>query len=361
MPHSTTKLLFTSALALAVSAAVATAATASPTGPSGQTSGPSAGAITANDIALLDAAPVVPAQEAVGTNNGRVHVALKATYANDYWFRYHDIGPNRFNFMVNGKLDVNLGTAGDVYLKSFADFSSNIKKPYINGLAQGTTGIGTAHDNSGYMPSSDFTQLNIALGYHYDVMGLLGFDTGYADYITPVDAFPPAEPGPGARVPSAQTAMQEWFFKFTLNDQRFLGDFALHPYVYIGLDFDGSYYTAGAGQYWELGINPCYTVPNTGGLKIHPYWNISFISNEAYLDRSSATTGVANSRDGYLGTTVGVGVSYPINSVLNIPAGYGTYSVGGFVEGVFAGNRYEQPTGSRGQAAVAGMDIAMTY
>ncbi|MCL5770437.1 MAG: hypothetical protein M1588_03895, partial [Planctomycetes bacterium] len=224
---------------------------------------------------------------------------------------------------------------------------------YINGLAQGTTGSGKAHDNSGYMPSSDFTQLNIALGYHYDVMGLLGFDTGYADYITPIDKV--RDVGP------TQAAMQEWFFKFTLNDQRFLGDFALHPYVYIGLDFDGSYYTAGAGQYWELGINPCYTVPNTGGLKIHPYWNISFISNEAYLDRSSAMTGVANSRDGYLGTTVGVGLSYPINSMLNIPAGYGTYSVGGFVEGVFAGNRYEQPTGSRGQAAVAGMDIAMTY
>ena len=347
MPHSTTKLLFTSALALAVSAAVATAATASPTGPSGQTSGPSAGAITANDIALLDAAPVVPAQEAVGTNNGKVHISTKFTYANDYWFRYRDIGPNRFNLMNASKLDVNLGSIGDVYLKSFADFSSNIKKPYIN------SGLG-AHNN-GYIPSSDFTELDLTVGYHYDVMGLLGFDTGYTDYITPVDAFP-AKPGPGARVPSAQTAMQEWYFKFTLNDQRFLGDFALHPYVYIGLDFDGSYYTAGAGQYWEAGINPCYTVPNTGGLKLHPYWNISFISGGKRLD--STLTGY---RDGYLGTTVGFGASYPINSALNIPAGYGTYSVGAFVEGVFAGSHYAQPTGSYHQALVAGMDIAMTY
>ncbi len=345
MPNST-KVLLAGALALAASAAVATAATNS-TSPA-QAREPSASILAADDIANLAANPAVPSTEAVGTNNGRIHISTKFTYANDYWFRYRDIAPNRFNLMNNSKLDVNLGTIGDVYLKTFADFSSNIKKPYLNGFAQHRAGVGGA----GYMPSSDFTSLFITLGYHKEIMNLLGFDTGYRNFITPIDEV-------GAVGPT-QASMQEWFFKLTLNDQRFLGCFALHPYVYIGLDFDGAYYTAGAGQYYEIGINPRYVVPNTGGLAIHPYWNISFISGERRLDVSSVG-GLANYRDGYLGTTVGVGASYPLNGVLHIPAGYGTYSVGGFVEGVFAGTRYQQPTGSHSDAAVAGVDIAMSY
>jgi hypothetical protein len=362
MPNST-KVLLAGALALAASAAVATAATNSTT--PAQAREPSASVLAADDIANLAANPAVPSQEAVGTNNGRIHISTKFTYANDYWFRYRDIAPNRFNLMNNSKLDVNLGTIGDVYLKTFADFSSNIKKPYLNGFAQNRAGVGGGDGGSdGYMPSSDFTSLFITVGYHHEFMNLLGFDTGYRNFITPITAVDGDDPfgvnDGDAVVGHKQTSQQEWFFKFTLNDQRFLGCFALHPYVYIGLDFGSAYYTSGAGQYWEIGINPRYVIPNTGGLAIHPYWNMSFISGEKRLDVSSVG-GVANYRDGYLGTTVGVGASYPLNGVLHIPAGYGTYSVGAFVEGVFAGTRYQQPTGSHSDATVAGMDIAMNY
>ena len=84
--------------------------------------------------------------------------------------------------------------------------------------------------------------------------------------------------------------------------------------------------------------------------------SMSFIGSEGRLDRNLTST-----RDGYLGTTVGVGTTYPLNHLLHLPAYCGSYYVGGFVDGVFTGSRYAEPTGTSRTAVLFGGDIGMQY
>ncbi len=342
--------LFTAAMALAVLASVACAAPVPTVGL------PPTSTLSLDDIANLAANPIMPNQEASGTNTGLIHFSTKFTYANDYWFRYRDVSPNRFNLMNNSKLDVSLQQYGDVYLKLFGDFSSNVRKPYLDSLQQGTAGVRSGTTYTSNVPSSDFTELDITLGYHYDVMNLVGLDAGYTNYITPVSSWSSTAGAPPVKGGNGQTDMQEIYVKATLNTQSYLNNISLNPYVYVGFDFNGANYTSNAGQYYELGLSPTYTLPNTGGAILNPYASVSFISNEKRLDVNQVSY-----RDGYLGTTVGLGAEYPVNSVLNIPAGYGALTVGGFVEEIFAGSRYSQPTGSHSQATVVGLSVGLSY
>ena len=187
-------------------------------------------------------------------------------------------------------------------------------------------------------------------------MNLLGLDAGYTNYITPVDSWSSTAGAQPVQGGHGQTDMQEVYVKATLNTQSFLNNISLNPYIYVGFDFNGAYYTANAGEYYEAGLSPTFTIPNTDGLVLNPYASVSAIQNEKRLDANQVSY-----RDGYLGSTVGIGANYPANSLLNIPASYGAFSVGGFVEEVFAGTRYSQPTGSHSEATVVGLSLGWTY
>ncbi len=316
----------------------------------------SASTLSLDDIANLAANPLAPGQQAASTNTAPFTLSTTFSYANDYWFRYRDVAPNRLNLMNNSELDVNFQQFGDVYLKLFADYSNNVRKPYMDSLQQGIAGVrsGTTYTNN--VPTSDFTELDLTIGYHYDLMSLLGLDVGYTNYITPVDSWSSTAGAQPVQGGHGQTDMQEAYVKARLNTQSFLNNLSLNPYIYVGFDFNGAYYTANTGEYYEAGLSPTFTIPNSGGLVLNPYASVAAIQNDKRLDANQVSY-----RDGYLGSTVGLGASYPANSLLNIPANYGNVSVGGFVEEVFAGSRYSQPTGSHSEATVVGLSVGWTY
>ncbi len=297
--------------------------------------------------------PMMPSRETSGANTGHVHISTAFVYTNSYWFRYQDVSPNTLNLQNFTKLDVNLNRFGDVYLQTFVNFASNIDTRYINGY--GTIADRFHGDVAGPMPSSDFQEVDFSLGYHYKVDNLVDLDSGLTMFITPTNVVTVNPQHQVVATARGQSLMQEFFIKGALDDSRFLGKFALHPYVFIGFDYSGSY-NHNAGQYYQLGVSPVYNVPNSGGLEFNPYANVGFISGEKLLDRNLTTT-----RDGYLGVTVGVRASYPLNPLLGIPRGYGTYRVGGYVEYVQAGSRYQQPTGNHSGQTVAGVMLSMSY
>ncbi len=316
----------------------------------------SAPTLSLDDIANLAANPLAPGQQTTGASTAPFTLSTTFSYANDYWFRYRDIAPNRLNLMNNSELDVNLRQFGDVYLKLFADYSNNVRKPYMDSLQQGIAGVrsGTTYTNN--VPTSDFTELDLTIGYHYDLMSLLGLDAGYTNFITPVNSWSSVAGAQPVQGGHGQTDMQEVYVKATLNTQSFLNNIALNPYIYVGFDFNGAYYMANAGEYYEAGLSPTFTIPNTNGLVLNPYASVAAIQNEKRLDANQVSY-----RDGYLGSTVGIGANYPANSLLNIPANFGAVSVGGFVEEVFAGTRYSQPTGSHSEATVVGLSLGWNY
>ncbi len=313
-------------------------------------------AASLDDISNLAANPLLSNPQAGSQSNNMFHFSTTFSYANDYWFRYRDVAPNRLNIMNKSKLDISLQNFGDIYLKFFGDYSYNVRKPYLDALQQGTAGVRNGAAFSNYVPSSDFTEVDLTIAYHYELMKLIGLETGYTNFITPVNSWSSTAGAQAVEGGRGPMDAQEAYVKFTLNTQSFLHNIALNPYVYIGYDFNRAYYTSGSGEYYEAGISPTFTVPNTGGLIVNPYVSVSAIQNEKRLDVNQTSY-----RDGYLGTTVGVAAQYPVNSLLGIPATYGNFTAGGFVDEVFAGSRYSQPTGSHHEATVVGVSVGWNY
>ncbi len=279
-------------------------------------------------------------------------------YFNDYWFRYHDIAPNRLNVQNITQISWNMKKLGSLYLRTFADYSNDIRNPYLNSLGQNIAGTPAAGGQVGFVPDSAFTELDITAGYQYDIMGLLRFETAYTNYITPVNQVFVAGGNPltARTIAHGQTDSQEISLRLSLNDDRYLHDFAFHPFVMVGFDYNGSYATAGAGQYFEVGFNPVFVVPHTGGLTIYSPISASFCHNEKRLD-----VNLHSYRDGYLGMFVGTTVTYPLNGIFNLPDKFGRYEIGGVVNSVFAATRLSQPVGSHSDATILGMFIRVSY
>ncbi len=279
-------------------------------------------------------------------------------YFNDYWFRYHDVAPNRLNIQNITELSWNVKHLGSLYLRTFADYSNDVRTPYINGLAQGAAGTAVVGGQTGFVPASAFTELDVTAGYQYDIMDLVRFDTAYTNFITPVNQIfvPGGNPLSNVDTGRGQTDSQEISLRLSLNDDRFLHDFAFHPFVMVGFDYDGSYYTSGAGQYFEVGFNPVVVVPHTGGLTIYSPVSVSFTHNEKRLDVNQHSY-----RDGYLGTFVGTTITYPLNGLLHIPPSSGHYEIGGVANSVFAATRLSQPTGSHSDATILGLFVRVSY
>lgn len=279
-------------------------------------------------------------------------------YFNDYWFRYHDVAPNRLNIQNITELSWNMKNLGSLYLRTFADYSNDVRTPYLNGLAQGIAGTPVAGGQTGFVPASAFTELDVTAGYQYDIMNLLRFDTAYTNFITPANQIfvPGGNPLNSTGIGRGQTDSQEISLRLSLNDTPYLHDFAFQPFVMVGFDYDGSYYTSGAGQYFEVGINPVFVVPHTGGLTIYSPVSVSFTHNEKRLDVNQHSY-----RDGYLGTFVGTTITYPLNGLLNIPDNCGHYEIGGVADSVFAATRLSQPTGSHSDATILGLFVRVSY
>ncbi len=312
--------------------------------------GASAPAAQDANVDLAPAQPVMPGKMPADASRDW-HFSTQFSFTNSYWFRYQNREPNRLNIQNTSRLTFDFHRWGSFYIESFENYAYGARRPYVS--FYGDHGIG-----EGPAPTSNLTEIDPTIGYHYNVCSFVGVDVGWTDYITPIDGIK-VSPAPGAAVVGygshGKVDSQEAFIRLQFNDHKLLGPLHVNPYVYVGFDYNGSYY-AGAGQYYEIGIGRHFVVPNTGGLDVHPFASMSFIGSEGRLDRNLTST-----RDGYLGTTVGVGTTYPLNHLLHLPAYCGSYYVGGFVDGVFTGSRYAEPTGTSRTAVLFGGDIGMQY
>ncbi|MCL5946140.1 MAG: hypothetical protein M1472_04725 [Planctomycetes bacterium] len=300
----------------------------------------------------------LPSWAAYHTHPEEIRLMTQFGYFNDYWFRYHDVAPNRLNLQNITRLSFSLHKLGSVYLRTFTDYSYDIRNVYINSLAQGTAGTPVAGGNIGFVPSSNFTEADVTIGYQYDLMDLLRVDTGYTNYITPVSRYfvPSNNPIGNTVTGHGQEDSQEAYIRLSLNDDRYFGQFAFHPFIMVGFDYNGAYYTSGAGQYFEVGVDPIFVVPHTGGLTIYSPLSVSFIHDEKRLDVNRRSY-----RDGYLGTFVGTTITYPLNGICHIPENRGHYEIGAVINSIFAGTRYAQPAGTHSDATIVGLFIRMTF
>jgi hypothetical protein len=308
--------------------------------------------------ASVNNAGALPSWAAFHAHPGAIHVATQFGYFNDYWFRYHDVAPNRLNLQNVTRISLSLKKWGTLYLRTFSDYSYDVRNPYINAYSHGIAGTPVAGGNEGFVPSSNFTEADITIGYQYDIMDIFRFDAGYTNFITPISRYfvPSGDPIGNTVISHGQSDSQEAYIRLSLNDDRYLGQFAFHPFIMVGFDYDGAYYTSGAGQYFEVGMDPIFVVPHTGGLTIYSPLSVSFIHDEKRLDVNQHSY-----RDGYLGTFVGTTLTYPLNGILHIPATRGHYEVGAVINSIFAGSRYSQPTGSHSDATILGLFIRMSY
>ncbi|MGC8540603.1 MAG: hypothetical protein ACP5QA_08245 [Phycisphaerae bacterium] len=301
---------------------------------------------------------MIPSLAAYHVHKQAWHITTLFGYFNDYWFRYHDVAPNRPNLQNVTQISLSLKKWGSVYLRTFEDYSYDIRNPYINALSRGIAGRPVAGGNVGYVPSSNFTEADITIGYQYDIMDIFRFNAGYTNYITPINQYfvPSGDPLANTVISHGQADSQEAYIRLSLNDDRYFGQFAFHPFVLVGFDYDGAYYTSGAGQYFEIGMNPIFVVPHTGGLTIYSPLSVSFIHDEKRLD-----VNLRSYRDGYLGTFVGTILTYPLNGIFHIPADRGHYEVGAVINSIFAGSRYSQPAGTHSDATILGLFVRMSY
>lgn len=287
-----------------------------------------------------------------------LHIATEFGYYNDYWYRYLDISPNRPNIENITRISLNLRNLGSVYFRSFANWSYDVKNPYLNSLSQEIAGTSAPGGAVGNVPDSNFTEADLTLGYSYDFGGLVHFETGFTDQITPNTQYfvPSLDPLGKVGLAHGQINSPEIFLRASLDDDRYLHQFAFHPFVMVGFDYAGAYYTQGAGQYFEVGMDPVFRVPHTGGLAIYSPFSVSFINGEKRLDVNRVSY-----RDGYLGTYVGTTLTYPLNRLLNIRPADGRYTIGFSVNSVFAGTRYAQPAGTHSDATVLGVFLRVDY
>jgi|GEM_PF-3114660 len=299
-----------------------------------------------------------PWWSAVHHHNASIHVATQFGYYNDYWYRYLDISPNRPNLENITRISLNLKKLGTIYFRSFTNWSYDIKNPYLNSLSQGIAGRAVSGGSEGNVPDSNFSEADLTLGYAYDAGRLIHLETGFTDQITPNTQYFVPDLNPLGKVGLAhgQTNSPEIFFRVSLNDDRYLHQFAFHPFVMVGFDYAGAYYTQGAGQYFEAGMDPVFRVPHTGGLTIYSPFSVSFINGEKRLDVNRISY-----RDGYLGAYVGTTITYPLNHLLGIRPSAGQYTIGFSANTIFAGTRYAQPAGTHSDATVLGVFLRVDY
>ncbi len=53
--------------------------------------------------------------------NNPLRITSQFGYFNDYWFRYHDVAPNRLNIQNITDLSWNMKNLGSLYFRTFAD------------------------------------------------------------------------------------------------------------------------------------------------------------------------------------------------------------------------------------------------
>ena len=287
-----------------------------------------------------------------------VHITTEFGYYNDYWYRYLDISPNRPNVENITRISLNMKKWGSLYFRSFANWSYDIKNPYLNSLSQGIAGSAAPGGAVGNVPDSNFSEADLTLGYSYDADRLIHFETGFTDQITPNTQYfvPHLDPLAKVGLAHGQTNSPEIFLRVSLNDDRYLHQFAFHPFVMVGFDYAGAYYTQSAGQYFEVGMDPVFRVPHTGGLTIYSPFSVSFINGEKRLDVNRVSY-----RDGYLGTYVGTTLTYPLNQLMKIRPSAGLYTIGFSVNSIFAATRYAQPAGTHSDATVVGVFLRVDY
>ena len=292
------------------------------------------------------------------THNAGVHVATEFGYYNDYWYRYLDISPNRPNIENITRISLNLKKFGTLYFRSFVNWSYDLKNPYLNSLSQGIAGSPAPGGAIGNVPDNNFSEGDLTLGYSYDLGGLIHLQTGFTDQITPNTQYfvPSLNPLGRHGLSHGQTNSQEIFLRASVNDEPYLHQFAFHPFVMVGFDYNGAYYTQSSGQYFEVGINPVFRVPHTGGLTIYSPLSVSFINGEKRLDVNRISY-----RDGYLGTYVGTTLTYPLNRLLHLRPDVGRYTLGLSINSIFAATRYAQPTGTHSDATVVGVFLRIDY
>jgi len=288
--------------------------------------------------------------------------------ANDYWFRYSDLGHNRLNLQLTLGSAVQLGQSVALYSRFSTDYANELgNSPAYSNVGSGTKTVTTSGGSytTPFSSSSygwgtvasdakvlgDFPLSAMAIGLRVDMSNVAVAEVGVADYVSPLAGAQytfSASPPPGAPAGSTAEATVngiglyntvEGFGQISIND-TWMKYLAMHPYVYFGFDYNFKYLgnatpsTSNTGEYLEIGLRPSYRLPGLELMRISPYASSSFIFGQRRLETNGTTS------NGYLGSTVGLSLNFSLTRAFNIPHRHGDFSVGVYGEEVMASNRF---------------------
>jgi hypothetical protein len=219
---------------------------------------------------------------------GGVKYELNINYMTDYIWRgveRFDAGRNEdaLNLQLSNKLQLDLG---------------KLPHPYVDVF------VNIGNDD----PISSFNEVRPTLGFDWPVKPFT-ISAGYSAYIFPSRS-------------SIDTS--ELFLKIAFDDQQLFRteQSIFRPYIYAAYDYD-----RWDGLYLEAGIQPTYKLENTG-------LSITLDAHVAYVNGYRGLLSPLNpgqSESGFQHWQVGVIARYNLNTLLNIPARFGEWSVQGSV------------------------------
>ena len=288
--------------------------------------------------------------------------------ADDYWFRYSDLGHNRLNLQLTLGSTLDLGQSVALYSRFSTDYANSLgNSPAYSGVGSGTKTVTTSGGSSttpfssssygwGTLASDakvlgDFPLTAMALGLRVNICNVAVAEVGVADYVSPLaGAQYTFSVSPPSGSPSGSTAQAtvngiglyntvEGYGQISVND-TWMKCLAMHPYLYAGFDYNFKYLgnttpsTSNTGEYLEVGLRPSYRLPGIPFLKINPYASSSFIFGQRRLETNGTTS------SGYLGSTAGLSLNFSLTRAFHIPHRHGDFSLGVYGEEVMASNRF---------------------
>ncbi|MGC8540831.1 MAG: hypothetical protein ACP5QA_09405 [Phycisphaerae bacterium] len=326
---------------------------------------------TANGSAALEALSDAMTNELSPTDaSGDTSLGFNGylSAADDYWFRYSDLGHNRLNLQLTLGSTAQIGQSVALYSRFSTDYANSLgNSPAYSDVGSGTKTVTTSGGSSttpfssssygwGTLASDakvlgDFPLTAMALGLRVNICNVAVAEVGVADYVSPLagaqytfSASPPSGAPAGSTAQATVTGIGlyntvEGYGQISVND-TWMKCLAMHPYLYAGFDYNFKYLgnttpsTSNTGEYLEVGLRPSYRLPGIPFLKINPYASSSFIFGQQRQETNGTTS------SGYLGSTAGLSLNFSLTRAFNIPHQNGDFSLGVYGEEVMASNRF---------------------
>ena len=354
--------LVTAAVLLLSVPALATQAGAAATSPALPAANGSAALAALSDAMTNELSPT----DASGDTSLAFNGYLSA--ADDYWFRYSDLGHNSLNLQLTLGSTLHLAQSVALYSRFSTDYANGLgNSPAYSGVGSGTKTVTTSGGSYSTPFSSssygwgtlasdakvlgDFPLTAMALGLRVDICNVAVAEVGVADYVSPLAGaqytFSGSVPSGAPAGSTAQATVTgiglyntvEGYGQISVND-TWMKYLAMHPYLYVGFDYNYRYLgnttssTSGTGEYLEVGLRPSYQLPGISFMKINPYASSSFIFGQQRVETNGTTS------SGYLGSTVGLSLNFSLTRAFHIPHRHGDFSLGVYGEEVMASNRF---------------------